>query len=62
MQMVDVAEYNHAGDPDVLRQIIRLKLAAEPNGWRGSAGASCVTRHAVARGARWMNVLLPTRR
>ena len=28
-----------AGDPDVLRQIVRLKLAAEPSGWRGSAGA-----------------------
>jgi len=47
--MVDVAEYNHAGDPDVLRQIIRLKLAAEPNGWRGSAGAS-------RDGAGWMIV------
>ena len=56
--MVDVAEYNHAGDPDVLRQIIRLKLAAEPNGWRGSAGAS----RDGAGGAMDDRAMLPTTR
>ena len=36
LKVIDVSEYNHAGDPDVLRQIVRLKLAVLPSGWRGS--------------------------
>jgi hypothetical protein len=36
LKVIDVSEYNHAGDPDVLRQIVRLKLAVLPAGWRGS--------------------------
>ena len=36
LKVIDVSEYNHAGDPDVLRQIVRLKLAVAPAGWRGS--------------------------
>lgn len=36
LKVIEVSEYNHNGDPDVLRQIVRLKLAVAPAGWRGS--------------------------
>jgi hypothetical protein len=28
--------YEHSGDPDVIRQVRRLELALEPDGWRGN--------------------------
>lgn len=31
--------YNHSGDIDVMRQVRRLELALEPNGWRGNVEA-----------------------
>lgn len=31
--------YEHSGDPDVMRQVRRLELALQPNGWRGNVEA-----------------------
>eukprot|EP01040_Poterioochromonas_malhamensis_P000633 gene632-675_t len=31
--------YNHSGDIDVMRQVRRLELTLEPNGWRGNVEA-----------------------
>ena len=28
--------YEHSGDPEVMRQVRRLELALEPDGWRGN--------------------------